>query len=48
MFTGNITNNGPNIGGGPKLSCMYLMYYYPILNDLSSVDGAIRVRQNED
>ena len=53
VFTGNITNDGPNIGGGPKLSSIYFLdivedHYYPILNDLCSVDGAIHVRQNED
>ena len=53
VFTGNITNDGRNIGGGPKLSCIYFLdiaedHYYPILNDLCSVDGAIHVRQNED
>ena len=53
VFTGNTTNDGPNIGGGPKLSCIYFLdivedHYYPILNDLCSVDGAIYVRQNDD
>ena len=38
VFTLNITNDGPNIGGGPKLSCIYFLHivedhYYPILND---------------
>ena len=53
VFIGNILNDGPNIGGGPKLSCIYFLdlfedHYYSILNDLSSVDGAIYVRQIED
>ena len=54
MFIGKITNHGPNIGVWPKLSCIYVLdiienHYYPILNHLSSsVDGIIRVRQNED
>ena len=53
MFIGNILNDGPNIGDGPKLSCIYFLdlfedHYYSILNDLSSVDGAIYVRQIED
>lgn len=53
VFIGNILNDGPNIGGGPKLSCIYFLdlfedHYYSVLNDLSSVDGAIYVRQIED
>ena len=53
VFTGNITNDGPNIGGGAKLSCIYFLdivedHYYPILNDLRFVGVAIYVRQIED
>ena len=53
VFTGNITDDGPNIGGEPKLICMYFLdivenHYYPVLNDLSAVDGAIYIGQTED
>ena len=53
VFTGNITDDGPNIGGGPKLICMYFLdivenHYYPVMNDLSAIDGAIYIGQTED
>ena len=34
IFTGNITNDGPNIGDGPKLSCIYSLIFLKIITIL--------------